>query len=219
MLRTPTDVGEGFPKPQSAPEGAPAGAAHGGMLRTPTSVGEGFPKPQSGAEGEAPSALPMEGATRAPLTRAPLTQAPLIALLSAGTADIPVAEEARVTAEALGHTVVPVYDVGVAGLHRLFEHRALLEQADVVIAVAGMDGVLPGIVGGLIGQPVIAVPTSVGYGTGTGGIAALMTMLNACSAGLAVMNIDNGFGAAILAHRILRGMPQTETRAIRQATF
>jgi len=127
-----------------------------------------------------------------------------IALLSAGTADLFVVEEAKMTAEALGYQTMPVYDVGVAGLHRLLDRLAQIdEEADVVIAVAGMDGLLPGVVGGLTGRPVIAVPTSVGYGTGTGGIAALLTMLNACAAGVAVVNIDNGFGAAILAHRIL----------------
>ncbi len=130
-----------------------------------------------------------------------------ITLLTAGTSDIPVAEEARITAKALGHHVTSFYDIGAAGLHRLLEHLPDLQQAEVIIVVAGMDGILPGLVGGLTGQPVIAVPTSIGYGTGTGGIAALMTMLNACSAGLAVMNIDNGYGAAILAHRILSRLP------------
>jgi len=127
-----------------------------------------------------------------------------IALLSAGTADLFVVEEAKTTAEALGYRTMPVYDVGVAGLHRLLDRIAQIdEEADVVIAVAGMDGLLPGVVGGLTGRPVIAVPTHAGYGTGAGGIAALLTMLNACAAGVAVVNIDNGFGAAILAHRIL----------------
>ena len=127
-----------------------------------------------------------------------------IALLSAGTADLFVIEEAKTTAEALGYRTMPLYDVGVAGLHRLLDRIAQIDdEADVVIAVAGMDGLLPGVVGGLTGRPVIAVPTSVGYGTGAGGIAALLTMLNACAAGVAVVNIDNGFGAAMLAHRIL----------------
>ena len=139
------------------------------------------------------------------LCRPPLTLRPgRIALLSAGTADLFVVEEAKATAEALGYRTMPFYDIGVAGLHRLLDRIVQIdEEADVVIVAAGMDGLLPGVVGGLTGRPVIAVPTSVGYGTGAGGIAALLTMLNACAAGVAVVNIDNGFGAAILAHRIL----------------
>jgi NCAIR mutase (PurE)-related protein len=133
----------------------------------------------------------------------PVPRSGRITVMTAGTADLPVAEEAKTTSEALGYAVTPVYDVGVAGLHRLFDRMEEVQAADVVIVVAGMDGVLPSIVGGLIGQPVIAVPSSIGYGTGAGGIAALMTMLNSCAAGVAVMNIDNGFGAALLAHRIL----------------
>ncbi len=133
----------------------------------------------------------------------PVPRSGQIAVMTAGTADLPVAEEAKTTAEALGYAVTPVYDVGVAGLHRLLDRMEKVRAADVVIVVAGMDGVLPSIVGGLIGQPVIAVPSGIGYGTGAGGVAALMTMLNSCAAGVAVMNIDNGFGAALLAHRIL----------------
>lgn len=122
-----------------------------------------------------------------------------IALLCAGTSDIPVAEEARVTAETLGHRVQPLYDVGVAGLHRLLAHQTLLQQSPVIIVVAGMEGALPSVIAGLTSAPVIAVPTSVGYGTGLGGIAALLGMLNSCAPGLGVVNIDNGFGAACLA--------------------
>ncbi|MDC4205382.1 MAG: nickel pincer cofactor biosynthesis protein LarB [Candidatus Manganitrophus sp.] len=127
-----------------------------------------------------------------------------IALLTGGTADLPVAEEAKVTAELLGYRVLPFYDVGVAGIHRLLDQREKIEKSDLMIVIAGMDGALSSVVGGLFGQPVIAVPTSIGYGTSFGGIAPLLTMLNSCAAGLAVVNIDNGFGAAILAHRILK---------------
>ena len=126
----------------------------------------------------------------------------IIAILSAGTTDIPVAEEAAVTARTLGSTVQTVYDVGVAGIHRLFSKKELIDSARVVIVVAGMDGALPSVVGGLVNKPVVAVPTSVGYGAGFNGIAPLLTMLNSCAAGVAVMNIDNGFGAGVLAHRI-----------------
>lgn len=123
-------------------------------------------------------------------------------VICAGTADIPVAEEAAVTARALGSRVEKLYDVGVAGVHRLLGERDRLNAANVIVVVAGMDGVLPTIVGGLVAVPVIAVPTSVGYGTGLGGLAALMTMLNACAPGIAVVNIDNGFGAGYFAHLI-----------------
>lgn len=125
-----------------------------------------------------------------------------IVVASGGTADLPVAEEAAVTAEILGSPVRREYDVGVAGLHRLLDRVAMLQAARAVIAVAGMDGVLPSVIGGLVGCPVIAVPTSVGYGTGLGGIAALLTMLNTCAPGVACVNIDNGFGAGVMAHLI-----------------
>lgn len=125
-----------------------------------------------------------------------------VLVLSAGTSDIPVAEEAAITAQTLGSSVLTVYDVGVAGIHRLFSKKNLLDQARVIVVVAGMDGALPSVVGGLVDKPVIAVPTSVGYGAGFRGLAPLLTMLNSCAAGVAVMNIDNGFGAGVLAHRI-----------------
>ena len=125
-----------------------------------------------------------------------------ILVVTAGTADLPVAEEARVTAEVMGSRVERLYDVGVAGIHRLLGRKERLFEARVVIVVAGMDGVLPSVVGGLVPCPVIAVPTSRGYGASFGGVAALLTMLNSCAAGVGVMNIDNGFGAACLAHRI-----------------
>jgi NCAIR mutase (PurE)-related protein len=127
-----------------------------------------------------------------------------ILLLCAGTSDIPVAEEARVTAESLGHSVQTLYDVGVAGLHRLLNQQTLLQQASVIIVVAGMEGALPSVVGGLTTAPVIAVPTSVGYGASFDGLAALLGMLNSCAPGIGVVNIDNGFGAACLAMAINR---------------
>ncbi len=144
-----------------------------------------------------------------PLSRAIVVKAarptpPLgrVLVMSAGTSDIPVAEEAAVTADILGSRVETLYDVGVAGLHRILDKRNLLDAALVLVVVAGMDGVLPSVVGGLVDKPVIAVPTSVGYGASFQGLAALLTMLNSCAAGVAVVNIDNGFGAGVLAHRI-----------------
>lgn len=125
-----------------------------------------------------------------------------IAVLSAGTADEPVAEEAAVTAEVLGNRVERIYDVGVAGLHRLLAHYPLLQEANVLIVVAGMEGALPSVVAGLVDRPVIAVPTSVGYGVSLGGIAALLAMLNSCAPGVSVVNIDNGFGGAQQANLI-----------------
>lgn len=126
----------------------------------------------------------------------------LIAVVSAGTSDILVAEEAAVTAEVLGNRVERIYDCGVAGLHRLLDHHHLLTEAHVIIAVAGMEGALPSVIGGLVDRPVIAVPTSVGYGASFGGIAALLTMLNSCAPGVSVVNIDNGYGAAHQANLI-----------------
>lgn len=125
-----------------------------------------------------------------------------IAIATGGTSDMPVAEEAARTAEALGSRVTRLYDVGVAGLHRLLSHLDLLEGARVVIAIAGMEGALASVVGGLVSCPVIAVPTSVGYGASFHGVAALLSMLNSCASGVSVVNIDNGFGAGFLAHRI-----------------
>lgn len=127
-----------------------------------------------------------------------------IGILSAGTADLSVAEEAAVTAELCGFRVQRLWDVGVAGIHRLLSNRHVIESANVLIVVAGMEGALPSVVAGLADCPVIAVPTSVGYGASFGGLAPLLTMLNSCAAGVGVVNIDNGFGAAILAGQILR---------------
>ena len=127
-----------------------------------------------------------------------------ISILTAGTADLPVAEEAAITAELSGFEVKRLWDVGVAGIHRLLSHRDVIAEADVLIVVAGMEGALPSVVAGIADCPVIAVPTSIGYGVSFGGVSALLTMLNSCAAGIGVMNIDNGFGAAILAGQILR---------------
>ncbi len=125
-----------------------------------------------------------------------------VLVVSAGTADLPVAEEAQVTAEVMGSRVERVADVGVAGLHRLLAHRAKLRQARVVVVVAGLEGALPSVVGGLVDRPLIAVPTSVGYGAHFGGLAALLAMLNSCAPGVTVVNVDNGFGAGYAAHLI-----------------
>ena len=125
-----------------------------------------------------------------------------ILVVSAGTSDLPVAEEAALVAESFGHRVARLADVGVAGIHRLLAEGARLHQARVIIVVAGMEGALPSVVGGLVAVPVIAVPTSVGYGASFGGLAALLGMLNSCAAGVTVVNIDNGFGAAAAASRI-----------------
>jgi NCAIR mutase (PurE)-related protein len=129
---------------------------------------------------------------------------PGVLVLTAGTADLPVAHEAALTAELMGSAVELLADVGVAGVHRLLDARDALERASVVVVVAGMDGVLPSVVGGLVGVPVIGVPTSVGYGAGFGGVSALLTMLTSCAPGVAVVNIDNGFGAGYLAGLINR---------------
>jgi pyridinium-3,5-biscarboxylic acid mononucleotide synthase len=126
----------------------------------------------------------------------------LVLVVSAGTADVPVAEEAALSAELMGNRTERLYDVGVAGLHRLLERRERLWEAAVLIVVAGMEGALPSVVGGLVERPVIAVPTSIGYGTSLHGLAALLGMLNTCAAGVVVVNIDNGFGAAAAATRI-----------------
>jgi NCAIR mutase (PurE)-related protein len=127
-----------------------------------------------------------------------------ILVITAGTTDIPVAEEARITAEMMGNRVETLFDVGVAGIHRLLSERGRLEAARVLIVAAGMEGALPSVVGGLVDRPVIAVPTSVGYGTSFGGVTALLGMLNSCASGVGVVNIDNGFGAGYLASLINR---------------
>jgi hypothetical protein len=138
-------------------------------------------------------------------SRTPAALGGTVVVACAGTSDLPVAEEAAVTADALGARVERLTDVGVAGIHRLLAASETLLTADVLIVVAGMEGALPSVAGGLVGVPVIAVPTSVGYGASFGGLAALLAMLNSCAAGVTVVNIDNGFGAAMAAMRILRG--------------
>ena len=139
------------------------------------------------------------------LTYAPVPlpkRAGTILVVSAGTADVPVAEEAAITADIMGNTVERIFDVGVAGLHRLLAHLDQLNQASVLIVVAGMEGALPSVIGGLVRAPVIAVPTSIGYGASFGGLATLLGMLNSCASGVTVVNIDNGFGAGFAASRI-----------------
>jgi hypothetical protein len=134
----------------------------------------------------------------------PVTRAGLVVVVTAGTTDIPVAEEAAVTAETMGANVERVFDVGVAGAHRLFAHHGVFAKANAIVAVAGMEGALPSLVGGIVTCPVIAVPTSVGYGASFGGVTALLGMLNSCAPGVSVVNIDNGFGAGYIAATINR---------------
>lgn len=141
----------------------------------------------------------------------PPSGGPTVVVASAGTADQAVAEESAATLEALGVTVARLYDVGVAGLHRLLAARDVLDGAAVVVVVAGMDGALASVIGGLVAAPVVAVPTSVGYGAGADGIAPLLTMLNACAPGVVVVNIDNGFGAAVFAAMLVRKPPSART--------
>ena len=155
----------------------------------------GAPSAKAGSDVPLESDTPLE-------TNAPLGT---VCVISAGTADIPVAEEAAVTAELLGNEVSRVYDVGVAGIHRLFAKLPIIREADVVIAVAGMEGALASVIGGLVDVPVIAVPTSIGYGANLGGLSALLSMLNSCANGVSVVNIDNGFGAAYMAAVINKG--------------
>ena len=148
--------------------------------------------------------LPVPRAVVVGETPAPDLGRGVIAVLSAGTSDVPVAEEAALTAELAGNRVARIYDVGVAGLHRLVAHREAIAAAEILIVVAGMEGALPSVVAGLYARPVIAVPTSIGYGASFGGVAALLGMLNSCAAGVAVVNIDNGFGAGRMASMLNR---------------
>jgi NCAIR mutase (PurE)-related protein len=159
-----------------------------------------------------PEAIYNESARIVILSQTPLVKKGLVAVCTAGTADIPVAEEAAITAEAFGCEVSRIFDVGVAGIHRLFDKLEQIRSANVIIAVAGMEGALPGVIGGLVERPVIAVPTSIGYGANFGGLSALLTMLNSCSAGIGVVNIDNGFGAGYLAAQINRLTHNTNSR-------
>jgi hypothetical protein len=137
------------------------------------------------------------------IQRQPLPKRPgAVAVVAAGTSDLPVAEEAAVTADVMGNNIERIYDVGVAGLHRLLAKLEMIQRANVIIAVAGMEGALPSVLGGLVSKPVIAVPTSIGYGANFGGLAALLAMLNSCGSGLTVVNINNGFGAGYAASQI-----------------
>lgn len=156
------------------------------------------------ARKELPEARYDEEARLIILEKDPLPKDPdrKIAVVTAGTSDIPVAEEAALTAELMGNEVLRIYDVGVAGIHRLLEKAEVIRSANVVIVIAGMEGALASVVGGLVDRPVIAVPTSVGYGANFQGLSALLGMLNSCSAGVAVVNIDNGFGAGRMASMI-----------------
>ncbi|CAB1063811.1 Circadian phase modifier [Olavius sp. associated proteobacterium Delta 1] len=138
------------------------------------------------------------------LNSVPVQGRGLILIISAGTSDIPVAREAYLTARAMGNAVDTIFDVGVSGIHRLFNHQTLIDEAAVLIVVAGMEGALPSVVAGMVDRPVIAVPTSVGYGVNLGGLTALFAMLNSCSSNVAVVNIDNGFGAGYMAAMINR---------------
>ncbi len=149
----------------------------------------------------------------------PKSEAGRALVIAAGTSDVPVAEEAAEVLKFLGNSTQTVYDVGVAGIHRLLEHANHLQEADVVIVVAGMEGALPSVVGGLIDSPVIAVPTSVGYGASFQGIAALLGMLNSCATGVTVVNIDNGLGAATAAHRLLTRIRQADLKRARSGSL
>ena len=149
------------------------------------------------------NAVHHEAARCVTVEQPPLPKRPgTIAVVAAGTSDLPVAEEAAVTAEVMGNRVERIYDVGVAGIHRLFARLESIQAAHVVIVVAGMEGALPSVIGGLVRRPIIAVPTSIGYGANFGGLSALLTSLNSCASGLTVVNIDNGFGAAYAASAI-----------------
>jgi NCAIR mutase (PurE)-related protein len=138
------------------------------------------------------------------VTRTPVVAAGSVGIIAAGTADVPVAEEAAVTAESAGATIDRIYDVGVAGLHRIFERLERIASCDALVVVAGMEGALPTVVGGLTGLPIVAVPTSIGYGTSLGGLAALLGMLNSCTPQVVCVNIDNGFGAGFFAALVTR---------------
>lgn len=177
--------------------------AHGHALAThvPTEMADTFQKAFPNATYDSVSKLLAVG------RMAPKQNVGTAAVICAGTSDLPIAEEAAQTLEFAGIPVQRIRDCGVAGLHRLLDKLPLLRASSVIIAIAGMEGALPGVVSGLVPQPVVAVPTSVGYGAGLGGFSALLTMLNACSGGMGVVNIDNGFGAAMLAIRILQSSP------------
>lgn len=160
---------------------------------------------------------PTMGKPSASQRRPSLPPSRFVAIVCAGTADMPVAEEARETCELMGQPTRQYYDVGVAGIHRLLAHAKELSQAQAVVVCAGMEGALPSVVGGLVACPVVAVPTSVGYGASFGGIAPLLTMLNSCAAGVSVVNIDNGFGAGYMAALICRAGTAEASRTVKTA--
>ena len=176
-------------------------ADHGGVLLI-TRVSEGIYKEIKKLYPTA-KYFPRAGAVIYRKNRSPVKKGKVL-VITAGTSDIPVAEEAIATLEVMGNKVQALYDVGVAGIHRLLDKKKVLEEADVIIVIAGMEGALASVVSGLVSKPVIAVPTSVGYGASFGGIAPLLTMINSCSPGIAVVNIDNGFGAGYFASMINR---------------
>jgi hypothetical protein len=184
-------------------------AAHGGNVLATRATEEQYSavadmaKAATGQSRYAPEYLPLARAIVLKRDRKRYGKG-VIAVVSAGTSDIPVAEEAVITAELMGNRVQHIYDVGVAGIHRLFAHRAELAKARVIVVCAGMEGALPSVVGGLVGVPVIAVPTSVGYGAAFEGLAALLGMMNSCASNVSVVNIDNGFGAGYVASLINR---------------
>jgi NCAIR mutase (PurE)-related protein len=181
-------------------------AARGDGVLATRVAGEAAPALLGALPGAEHNALARTVMLRAAKPPAPARGTALI--VTAGTSDLPVAEEAAVAADAMACMTERLNDVGVAGIHRLLGNRAALDRAAVIVVVAGMDGALASVVGGLVRAPVIAVPTSVGYGASFGGIAPLLTMLNSCAAGVTVVNIDNGFGAAVAAARILHGATQ-----------
>ena len=187
-------------------EGRQAGQAGPGADPVPVFATRVSPEAAPAVLAAVPGAryLPVPRAVVVGETPAPDLGRGVIAVVSAGTSDVPVAEEAALTAELAGNRVERIYDVGVAGLHRLIAHRETIASAEILIVVAGMEGALPSVVAGLYGRPVIAVPTSIGYGASFGGIAALLGMLNSCAAGVAVVNIDNGFGAGRMASMLNR---------------
>jgi NCAIR mutase (PurE)-related protein len=162
------------------------------------------PEQAASAREVVPGAAFLERAGLVVLRRAPRTGRS-VSVVAAGTSDLPIADEAAGAVDALGHEVTRVEDVGVAGVHRVLAQREAIESGDAVIVVAGMEGALPSVVAGLTSRPVVAVPTSVGYGASFEGLAALLAMLSSCAPGVAVVNIDNGFGAALVADRIVRG--------------
>lgn len=183
-------------------------ASYNNLARTITLITKRLPKNDAQASAVAPSGVQrtMEGGQRAKADKSP--QIPpgrgQVGIICAGTSDIPVAEEAAITAEFMGAKVVRIYDAGVAGLHRIFKHLPILRSSRALVVVAGMEGALPSVVGGLIDRPIIAVPTSVGYGTNLKGFAPLLAMLNSCVPGITIVNIDNGFSAGVAAAMICR---------------